>query len=167
MMIQTNRSSWFVAYISPARETVAARLLRDSGYEVFFPRVPVERKTKRGTNVVQRPLFPRYIFCRIVGPTSHRVIGIPGVIRVLAFNTGLDAVQAREIELLRIAVAKGICRPFAGIAIGTRVRIRSGALAGMEGILLGARGERQLVVSISTIQRSVSLAIEGYDVEPV
>ena len=53
------------------------------------------------------------------------------------------------------------------VKVGQRVRIRSGALAGMEGVLMGTRGQRQLVVSISTIQRSVSLAIEGYDVEPI
>jgi hypothetical protein len=42
----------------------------------------------------------------------------------------------------------------------------SGALDGIEGILVGRNGDRTLVVSIDAIQRSLSVRIEGYDLEP-
>jgi hypothetical protein len=47
------------------------------------------------------------------------------------------------------------------------VRIRSGALDGVEGILTARSGESTLVVSVDAIQRSLAVRIEGYDVEPV
>lgn len=53
------------------------------------------------------------------------------------------------------------------LKIGQRVRIRSGAFSGVEGILVSRSGERTLVISLDAIQRSLSVRIEGYDVEPV
>jgi transcription antitermination factor NusG len=51
--------------------------------------------------------------------------------------------------------------------IGQRVRIRSGALQGVEGILVSRSGENSLVISVEAIQRSMAVRIEGYDVEAV
>jgi hypothetical protein len=47
------------------------------------------------------------------------------------------------------------------------VRIRSGALQGVEGILVSCSGENTLVISVEAIQRSMAVRIEGYDVEAV
>jgi transcription antitermination factor NusG len=51
------------------------------------------------------------------------------------------------------------------LKVGQRVRIRSGALAGVEGILVSRSGESSLVISVDAIQRSMAVRVEGYDVE--
>ena len=51
------------------------------------------------------------------------------------------------------------------LKIGQRVRIKSGAMNGVEGILVARTGESTLVVSIDAIQRSMAVRIDGYDVE--
>jgi len=53
------------------------------------------------------------------------------------------------------------------LKIGQRVRVRGGALDGVEGILVSANGDRSLVISLNSIERSLSIRVEGYDVEPV
>lgn len=53
------------------------------------------------------------------------------------------------------------------LKIGQRVRIRGGALDGVEGIFQARNGDTTLVISIDAIQRSMAVRIEGYDVEPV
>jgi transcription antitermination factor NusG len=51
---------------------------------------------------------------------------------------------------------------------GQRVRVRGGSLEGVEGILISQKGGgRNLVISVEPIQRSLSIDIEGYQVEPV
>src|SRR5579859_7926856 len=50
---------------------------------------------------------------------------------------------------------------------GDRVRIRGGALNGLEGFLVKCPGQNKLVVSLSLIQRSLAVALEGYDVEKI
>jgi hypothetical protein len=47
------------------------------------------------------------------------------------------------------------------------VRIRSGALDGLEGILVSRNGDRTLVISVDAIQRSLAVRVEGYAVEPI
>jgi len=45
------------------------------------------------------------------------------------------------------------------------VRIRSGSLNGVEGVLLSRDGDRTLIISVDAIQRSLAVRVEGYDVE--
>jgi hypothetical protein len=72
------------------------------------------------------------------------------------------------MEAVRSLVAKGVpLWPHAFLKIGQRVRIRGGCLDGVEGTLVGKRGERKLVVSIDLIQQSLATIVEGYDIEPV
>jgi transcription antitermination factor NusG len=52
------------------------------------------------------------------------------------------------------------------LKIGQRVRICSGALNGVEGVLTSRNGDRTLVISVDAIQRSLAVRVEGYEVEP-
>ena len=70
---------------------------------------------------------------------------------------GVHAILSQQVEWSN--------HPF--LKIGQRVRIRSGALDGVEGILVGRAGEESLVVSVDVIQRSLAVRIEGYEVEPL
>ena len=47
------------------------------------------------------------------------------------------------------------------------MRIRGGALDGIEGLLSRFAGSNRLVLSVQTIQRSLSVTVDGYDVEPL
>ena len=56
---------------------------------------------------------------------------------------------------------------FPFLKIGQRVRVRNGALSGVEGTLVSRSGARALIVSLDAINQSLSVRIEGYDVEPI
>ncbi len=47
------------------------------------------------------------------------------------------------------------------------VRIRGGALNGIEGILAAIKNDRSLVVSVDLIEKSVAIRIDGFEVERV
>ena len=73
-----------------------------------------------------------------------------------------------QIVAIRTVLEKRI--PFAShsfLEIGQRVRVRGGTLDGIEGILTRFNGSDRLVISVNTIQRSLSVSVEGYQVEPV
>jgi len=53
------------------------------------------------------------------------------------------------------------------LAVGQRVRVRGGALDGIEGILAAHKSDRTLVISIDLIHRSLSVCLDGYCVEPI
>jgi hypothetical protein len=51
------------------------------------------------------------------------------------------------------------------LSVGQRVRVRSGSLSGVEGILVAVKGARTLVISVEPIQRSVCIKLDDYEVE--
>ena len=57
--------------------------------------------------------------------------------------------------------------PHPYLSAGRRVRMKSGPLAGMEGVLLRRKGSFRLVISIELIQRSVAVDADVADVEAV
>lgn len=80
---------------------------------------------------------------------------------VLPFLTSkLDAI--RTVVKDQIAFTH---HPF--LTVGQRVRIRGGSLDGVQGILLSAKGDQSLIVSVETIQRSLAVRVDGYIVEAI
>jgi hypothetical protein len=47
------------------------------------------------------------------------------------------------------------------------VRVRGGALDGIEGLLIARNGDRTLVISVEPIQRSIAVRIDQYQVEAI
>ena len=161
---------WFAIQTRSRHEKKAADELQGRGVEVFLPMVKQTRKWSDRVKKIDFPLFSGYAFVRLVPESRSRlqVLTVHGVLRFVGPTAVGTPIPDAEIESLRTALIHDIAlRPSPFLKIGQRVRIRSGALAGMEGILTGTRGNHQLVVSIPTIQRSVSLSIEGYDIEPI
>jgi transcriptional antiterminator NusG len=161
---------WFAIQTRSRHEKKVADELAGRGVEVFLPTITRTRKWSDRTKKIEFPLFAGYAFVHIAPEPKSRlaVLSAHGVVRFIGPSVSGTPIPNSEIESLRTALVNEIAlRPLPFIKVGQRVRIRSGALAGMEGILTGTRGNHQLVVSISTIQRSVSLAIEGYDVEAI
>ncbi len=73
-----------------------------------------------------------------------------------------------QIESVQKLLANNFrCAAYPFLKIGQRVRIRGGALDGVQGILTAHNGHKGLVVSLEGIQRSLAVHIEGYDVEVV
>lgn len=75
--------------------------------------------------------------------------------------------HARQIEAIQTLVDEKlrVCS-HSFLQIGQRVRIRNGALAGIEGIVVSRNGDEHFVVSVDAIERSLAVRIQGYDVEP-
>src|SRR5712691_8918923 len=71
-----------------------------------------------------------------------------------------------EIELLLSGVANGArVEPHPYLKLGRRVRVRSGPLAGTEGILVRKKERLRVVVSIDLIMRSVAVEVDAADLE--
>jgi hypothetical protein len=77
--------------------------------------------------------------------------------------TPIDGPQMENVRMLVSARVPAEPHPY--LVAGQRVRIRSGALRGLEGILLRKTGDDHLVISIDTIQKSLTMLIDGYDLE--
>ncbi len=162
------QTQWYAAYTRSRHEKVVAETLQQRTVEHFLPLYETVRKWKNGRFRVQLPLFPGYLFVHIALRDRLRVLQVPGVVRLVGFNGVPTPLPQAELEIIRSVLSKGIeAEPHPYLRVGQRVRITSGPMEGLQGILLRRRGRPRVVVSVDLIMRSVALDIDAAQVEPL
>ncbi len=160
---------WYAMQTRPRREKVVVQRLRDRGVTTFFPTVTEVHRWSDRMKSVEMPLFSCYLFVKTAATNEdrQRVLQVDNVLGFVG-TAGLGTpIPDEQVDAVRALVSEKLpysCHPF--LTTGERVRICSGALTGLEGILLSRKGDRKLVISVDAMQRSLSIQIDGYDVEP-
>jgi len=152
---------WFALTVKPRFEKASACSLEMKGYEAFLPLVK-KRHVYGGRNRESEvPLFPGYIFCRFNPTNRLPILLTPGVTRILGNGSGPMPVPDTEIVSLKTALQSHLSvHPFPFPPQGQKVRIRKGALAGIDGTIVTIKDRFRLVLSISLLQRSVLVEID-------
>jgi transcription antitermination factor NusG len=159
---------WYALQVRPRFEKIIATTLVNKGYEGFLPLYRHRSRWSDRIKEVQMPLFPGYLFCRFDINRRLPILVTPGVMHVVGIGKAPHAVDDTEIAALQAIVISGLqAEPRSYMNIGEKVRIEVGPLAGVEGILLALKGANRLVVSVSLLQRSVSVEINESWVIPV
>lgn len=159
---------WYAACTSANREKRIADQLRVRDVESFLPVYQSRRKWKDRRVTLEMPLFPGYVFIHIALRERLTVLQVPGVARFVGFDGTPTALPDVEIDRLRSGLENGIhAVPHPGLRIGQRVRIKSGPMVGLEGILQRHKGQTRIIVALELIERSIALEIDRADIEPV
>lgn len=165
-MIESGR--WYALHVRSRAELAVARQIDQKGYEPFVPLWRSERRWADRSRILELPLFPSYVFCRVTGASAGRIVTTPGVIRIVAAGGLPLPVDDAEIDALRrVAHADAPVEPWPHVGLGTRVELGAGPLRGIQGVLTQVTNGRRLIVSVSLLQRSVAVEIDGHDVRPV
>lgn len=161
-------NSWYALRVKSQRENTVACHLHARGFESFLPLYKCRRHWSDRFKEIELPFFPGYVFCRFNPLNRLSVLSIPGVIHVVGVGRTPVAVDETEMSALQAAFRSGLpSRPWPFLQVGHRVRIEYGPLRGVEGILLGFRGQQRLVLSISLLQRSVDVQIDEAWIQPL
>jgi transcription antitermination factor NusG len=160
--------NWYAVFTAPRHEKRIEEHFRVRDIESFLPLSRTRRKWKDGSKgILQLPLFPNYIFARIGCGGRVPVLAIPGVISIVGGGRESMSVPDSYIHFLQEGLKQGRIEPHPYLASGAKVRIRKGAMAGMEGILLRKKNDFRVVLTLDMIMKSVKVEIEIDDVEPV
>ena len=127
------------------------------------------RKWNNGLKVnLSLPIFPSYIFVHIVWRERVRVLEVPGV-QAFVGGTGREPAPLpdAEIDCLRSGLHLRHAEPHSLLTVGQRVRIQSGALSGMEGVLVRRKSNFRVVLTVSFIMQSVSVEVDETELEPL
>jgi transcription antitermination factor NusG len=160
---------WFAVYTAPCHEKRVAQYLRLRGIEHFLPLYQVRRKWKDGSKVnLELPLFPGYIFVHIGKQERVSVLQVPKVVSIVQGLKREPAPLAdSEIESLRAGLHVLRAEPHPFLAVGQRARIRSGPLAGREGLLVRKKNGARLVITLDLIMQSIAIEIDADNLEPL
>jgi transcription antitermination factor NusG len=161
---------WYAIQTRARHEKRVAAELEYKGITHFLPTLMELHRWSDRQKAVEVPLFPCYTFVNLIPDSGSRlaVLRIPGVLNFVgAHNFGLP-IPDSQIEDIRLLLKQQIpMTPSSFLKIGQRVRIRGGVLDGMEGLLIGKNGNSRMVISIDAIERSLTISVQGYDLEPV
>ena len=147
-------------------KSVVAQLNRKS-CEVYLPLLTQHHTWSDRQKTVTTPLFPGYAFVRISQSQDARqkVLRTAGLIGFVSFGGRIMAVPSKQIEDLQLLLQeKGSFSLHPFVRAGQRVRVRGGCLHGVEGVLM-QHEKGKLVISIESIQRSLVVEIQGYELE--
>lgn len=157
---------WYAVQTRARHEKAVSNYLRLQGVEEFLPLYKSRREWSDRIQVVELPLFGGYIFCRLGASALASVRGTPGVLHVLGYGTTPAEVPEGEIAAIRRLLGSGAqALPCPYLKEGMTVRIRSGALKGLEGRLERIKNRCRLVLSVHLLQRSVALEVEPESIE--
>jgi transcription antitermination factor NusG len=163
-----NDSCWYALYTRHQHEKVVAQVLSAKGFSVFLPLYTAARQTRDRVKSVQLPLFPCYVFLQ--GGMDRRldIVTTPGMHSFVESGGRAAVIAAAEIEAIRRVVDMNAqLEPHPFLRYGDWVRIKSGALAGIEGILVQKKNLFRLVLSVEMLGKSVSMEVDSFAVERV
>ncbi len=168
LAIGPNQPNWYAVQTRARHEKKVLAELQRRGIDAYMPVVTATRCWSDRRKQVELPLFSCYTFVRIIRTPEARldVLKVNGVIDFVGDHRLGEAIPDEQIDAVRALLQSDV--PFsehAFLSVGQRVRLRGGALNGIEGILTAVNGSRRLVISIESIQRSISVSVEGYGVE--
>jgi transcription antitermination factor NusG len=163
-----NALPWYAIRVRSNCEKTVLVALAGKGYEVFLPTYRTRRRWSDRYKQIDSPLFSGYTFCRLDASRRLPVLTTPGVVSIVGTSAGPLPIEEREMDSVRMLVSSGlIVGPFPFLREGQFVALESGPLAGVEGVIVNVKNQFRLVVSISLLQRSISVEIDRAWVRPV
>lgn len=164
---ESDRRAWFALRVKSRCEKAVAESLKWKEYEEFLPLYRSRRRWSDRYQDVDLPLFPGYVFLRFDIERRLPVLQIPGVVHVVGRGRVPVAVEEQEIAALQTLVASGLrLQPWPFIEVGHEVSLEEGPLRGVKGIVTAVKGNLQLVVSVTLLQRSVAVKVDRRWVRP-
>jgi transcription antitermination factor NusG len=159
---------WFAAYTMSRHEKRIASFCDRIGIELFLPLYTSQRSWKNRTTVdLQMPLFPNYIFVRLLPQDHGPLMRLPGLLSLVGNASGPVVIPDGDMELVRRIIACKAIEPHPFMTKGDKVRVMTGPLSGLIGVVVKKGNGVRFIVSLDVIGKSVSLHIDGSALELV
>ena len=161
-------ANWYALQTYPRHEKRVCTDLGLRAMECFLPLYETVHRWKNGCKVrVELPLFPGYLFVRINPRERYKVLSLPGAVSIVGSAGGPWPLPEDEIERLRASMHARKFEPHPYLAVGQKVRIKSGPLANMTGFLVRQSGGLRVVITVEMIQQAAAVEVDANDVEPI
>jgi transcription antitermination factor NusG len=159
---------WYAAQTCANHEKRVQEQLRLRTVDAYLPVYASVRRWKDRRVSLELPLFPGYVFVRLALRDRLQVLQTPSVVRIVGFGGSPAALPDQEIETLRQGLAKELrIEPHPYLKVGQRVRVKTGPLQSLEGILVRKKNVSRLVISLDLIMRSVAVEIDVAELESI
>jgi transcription antitermination factor NusG len=156
---------WVAFYTLSRREKDLMRKLQAAGVPFYGPMVRRRLHSPGGrVRASYVPLFPGYVFSLVDDEQRRTALATNTVARWIPIvDERMLVDDLRAIK--RLIDTERPLTPEARIEPGQLVRVRTGALRGLEGTVVKRRGAERLVVAVRFLNQGASIELEDVDLE--
>jgi transcription antitermination factor NusG len=154
-------ASWYALFTRHQHEKPVAHSLSNKDHEVYLPLNRSVRQWQDRTKQLWVPLFPGYVFLRGGLERQLQILTTPGLIDIVRFGGQPAIIPQGQLDAVRLVLDSRLAvetHPY--LQCGERVMVKSGPLAGLQGILDRKKGSARLVVSMEMLGQSVAVEID-------
>ena len=152
---------WFAVRTRSNFENLAAVSLEHKGFKPYLPTYRNRRRWSDRVVVSDTPLFKGYVFCRFNPLNRLPIVTAHGVIGIVSYGTEPAQIDEKEMGAVQNILQSGLAtEPCPFLREGQSVRVVRGAMTGIDGVLVKKKSDFRLVISVTMLQRSVSVEIE-------
>jgi|SRR5665213_833994 len=160
--------NWYAISTRYQHEKFVALALSNKNYEVYLPLYRSVRQWQDRVKQLTLPLFPGYIFICEGMDRQLQILTTPGVICIVGWGGRPAIVPQAQLDKVRQIIESRLSiesHPY--LTCGDRVGVKTGPLAGLEGILIRKKNGARLVVSMEMLGRSAAIEIDVSNVEKI
>jgi transcription antitermination factor NusG len=158
--------AWYALYTRHHHENAVARILTAKGFETFLPLYQEPRRWTDRVKLLSLPLFPCYVFLR--GGLERRldILTTPGIHAFVSSAGQPASIPLTEIDAIRRGVESGAhVEPHPFLKSGEWVRVKSGSLEGIQGILVRNKSLFRVVLSVEMLGKAAAVEVDVAQVE--
>ncbi len=157
---------WYVAHTRPRREKKLVEYCNRQRFISTLPTYSSAHKYRGKTVVFEKPLFPGYVFLQLEAGQAQPVRQNEHVANLLdVFDQETFERQLGDI-LLALESKLGV-RLAPAIGEGMKVRIRAGALQGIEGWVEQRYGMSTVLLRLDFINQAAAVKLDADLLEPI
>ncbi len=166
--LPTSGQPWYAVRIRSGAEVRVEGALKGRGFHPFLPTYITSRVYSDRIKKVKSALFPGYLFCGFTLEQRVQLLQCEGVESIVCFGNVPARIPDCEIDaIIRVVESGQSSEPWPYLQTGDQVTVQVGSLKGVSGYLLQTKGSDRLLLSISLLQRSISVEIDRSWVRPV
>lgn len=169
---QVEDKKWCIVSAKPRQEMVALSNLENQGYQVYLPRISMQKRRRDKWRSVSEPLFPGYLFVQLsLGQDSVASIrSTYGVLGLVRFGAHIPSLDGSLIDWFKQQERQQSEQPQAADDLfkpGAPVAILAGPFAGLQAVYeMSVSSERALLL-INLLGGETRLHCHLHDIAPV
>ena len=166
-ILRKQEAVWWCLHTKPRQEKATARELRKLGVTFFLPQVLKEDRTPQGRKIHSViPLFPSYLF--LFGDYNDRLSALRGNRLVAVLEVSDQESLERDLRQVQKMLSSGLpVQPEPAAPVGSRVRITTGPLTGIEGTVIRRGKHDQFVAVVRFLGRGATVDLQDWQVEQI
>ena len=156
--------SWWVCHTKPRREKKFATLLTAERMAHYLPVFTSVKRYGNRERSHTKPLFPGYVFARVPTERKSRIYQLDLLVRTLAVENEVQFLnQLADVQRVISSGLETTLHPL--FKKGAPVRVLSGPLKGLEGIIDDPKNPKGIIVEVDVLQQGLHIAVPLSDLK--